>query len=309
MRCVISLIRIANKAGSGSVSVSKTIIRLKDYSYQYPSTSEPTLKNITLDIEEGDFIGVVGCNRSGKSTFCKSLVGILPFVFGGEWGGEIIVDGKSINETRGSGVTDVVGIVFQDAESQFTQQTVEDEIAFAMCNFGYERGLMRERVKFAAEACNLYSLLDRSPYRLSGGQQQRLAVACILALQPRVIILDEATSQLDPIGRDEIFKLVTGLHKEGKTIIMVDHNIEQIAGAVNKVLVLHEGNSVIYGDVRGVFEDKALLNKHFVRVPQVTDAAYALRDQLPPDVSLPIKLDEAAKAMSGLNRSMGGADA
>ena len=175
--------------------MSKPIIELRNYKeYQYSAEDGPVLKNISCTINEGDFVGIVGCNRAGKSTLCKSIVGILPFVFGGEWDGEVVIDGNSLNETHGKGVMDVVGIVFQDAESQFTQQTVEDEIAFAMCNFGYDRKLMRERVKFAADACGLSNMLDRSPYRLSGGQQQRLAVACILALQPRVIILDESTS-------------------------------------------------------------------------------------------------------------------
>lgn len=256
--------------------MSKPIIEVKDYSYRYASTEELVLKNITFTVNEGDFVGVVGCNRAGKSTLCKSIVGILPFVSGGDWSGEIVIDGKSLNDTKGNGTTDVVGIVFQDAESQFTQQTVEDEIAFAMCNFGYERNQMRERVKFAAEACGLMGMLDRSPYHLSGGQQQRLAVASILALQPRVIILDESTSQLDPIGRDEIFRLVGELHRLGKTVIMVDHNIEKIADTVDKVVVLHEGELVAYDEPHIVFGNKNLLNEHFVRVPQVTDSRLSL---------------------------------
>ena len=259
--------------------MSKPIIEVKDYSYRYASTEELVLKNITFTVNEGDFVGVVGCNRAGKSTLCKSIVGILPFVSGGDWSGEIVIDGKSLNDTKGNGTTDVVGIVFQDAESQFTQQTVEDEIAFAMCNFGYERNQMREGVKFAAEACGLMGMLDRSPYHLSGGQQQRLAVASILALQPRVIILDESTSQLDPIGRDEIFRLVGELHRLGKT--------------VDKVVVLHEGELVAYDEPHIVFGNKNLLNEHFVRVPQVTDAAIALHDRLSIDGRLPITLQEA----------------
>ena len=148
--------------------MSKPIIELRNYSYQYSAEDGPVLKNISCTINEGDFVGIVGCNRAGKSTLCKSIVGILPFVFGGEWDGEVVIDGNSLNETHGKGVMDVVGIVFQDAESQFTQQTVEDEIAFAMCNFGYDRKLMRERVKVAADACGLSNMLDCSPYRLSG---------------------------------------------------------------------------------------------------------------------------------------------
>lgn len=279
--------------------MKKPIIELKDYSYRYAPEEELVLKNITLTINEGDFIGIVGCNRAGKSTLCKSIVGILPFVVGGDWDGEIVIDGKSLNETKGHGTTDVVGIVFQDAESQFTQQTVEDEIAFAMCNFGYDRALMRERVRFAAEECGLIKMLDRSPYHLSGGQQQRLAVASILALQPRVIILDESTSQLDPIGRDEIFRLVGGLHKLGKTVIMVDHNIEKIASTVDKVIVLHEGALVTYDEPHKVFGDKEMLNRHFVRVPQVTDAALALRDRLSFETP-PITLEEAIPVFAPL---------
>lgn len=281
--------------------MSKPIIELRDYSYRYSADDELALKHLTFSINEGDIVGVVGCNRAGKSTLCKSIVGIVPFVFGGEWDGEILVDGKSMNETHGDGVTDVIGIVFQDAESQFTQSTVEDEIAFAMCNFGYDRALMRERIRFASEACGLSNMLDRSPYRLSGGQQQRLAVACILALQPRVIILDESTSQLDPIGRDEIFRLVTQLHKDGRTIIMVDHNIEKIAETVDKVLVLHEGELIAYDEPHKVFADKGLLNFHSVRLPQVTDAALALRTKLGNTATVPLTLEEAVPMFAPLS--------
>lgn len=273
--------------------MSNPIIELKNFSFRYEGSEEVVLKNLDLTINEGDFIGIIGCNRAGKSTLCKCMVGILPFVMGGQWDGEIIVDGKSFNETKGANISDTIGIVFQDAESQFTQPTVEDELAFAMCNFGFPKELIRERILYAAEACGLMELLDRSPFRLSGGQQQRLAVACILALQPRVLILDESTSQLDPVGRDDIFRLVGELHKQGKTVIMVDHNIEKIAECVDKTLVLHEGNLVAYDAPSKVFCQKELLNKHSVRIPQVTDAALAMKEQLKIEGDLPVHLQEA----------------
>lgn len=273
--------------------MSKPIIELKDFSFRYEGAEELVLKNLNLTINEGEFIGVVGCNRAGKSTLCKCMVGILPFVMGGQWDGEIVIDGKSMNEVKGVNISDTIGIVFQDAESQFTQSTVEDELAFAMCNFGFEKEVIRERILYAAEACGLMDLLDRSPFRLSGGQQQRLAVACILALQPRVLILDESTSQLDPVGRDDIFRLVGELNKLGKTVIMVDHNIEKIAECVDKVLVLHDGNLVAFDDPHKVFCNKELLNEHFVRIPQVTDAAVALKNQLHIEGDMPVYLEEA----------------
>lgn len=273
--------------------MSKPIIELKNFSFRYEGAEELALKNLNLTINEGEFIGVVGCNRAGKSTLCKCLVGILPFVMGGQWDGEIIIDGKSMNEVKGVNISDTIGIVFQDAESQFTQSTVEDELAFAMCNFGFDKEVIRQRILYAAEACGLMELLDRSPFRLSGGQQQRLAVACILALQPRVLILDESTSQLDPVGRDDIFRLVGELNKLGKTVIMVDHNIEKIAECVDKVLVLHDGDLVAFDDPHKVFCHKELMNEHFVRIPQVTDAAVALSDQLRIDGDMPVYLEEA----------------
>ena len=273
--------------------MSNPIIELKNFGFRYEGSDEVVLKNLNLTINEGDFVGIVGCNRAGKSTLCKCMVGILPFVMGGQWEGEIVVDGKSFNETKGENISDTIGIVFQDAESQFTQPTVEDELAFAMCNFGFPKELIRERILYAAEACGLMELLDRSPFRLSGGQQQRLAVACILALQPRVLILDESTSQLDPVGRDDIFRLVGELHKLGKTVIMVDHNIEKIAECVDKVLVLHEGDLVAFDAPSKVFCQKELLNKNNVRIPQVTDAALAMKEQLKIEGELPVYLEEA----------------
>ena len=266
------------------------ILEARDIWHSYEENDRFSLQGLDLKVKKGSKVAFMGANGSGKSTFFLCCNGILR-----PQKGDILFHGKPVSYKRKEllALRAKVGIVFQDAESQFTQQTVEDEIAFAMCNFGYERNQMRERVKFAAEACGLMGMLDRSPYHLSGGQQQRLAVASILALQPRVIILDESTSQLDPIGRDEIFRLVGELHRLGKTVIMVDHNIEKIADTVDKVVVLHEGELVAYDEPHIVFGNKNLLNEHFVRVPQVTDAAIALRDRLSIDGRLPITLQEA----------------
>jgi len=281
--------------------MSKPIIEVDHYSFAYEGTDKKVLDDVCFSVEEGDFVGIVGRNKAGKTTLCQSMVGILPFVMGGNWDGGIIVDGVNLNDTKGQNASSVIGIIFQDAESQFTQETVEDEMAFAMCNFGYPRELMRERVLFAAEACGLKDMLGRSPFKLSGGQQQRLAIACVLALQPRVIILDESTSQLDPIGRSEVFKLVTELHAKGTTVIMVDHNIENIAEYAEKVIVMDEGKVVAYGDVQEVFSQKKLLNEHMVRIPQVTEAALLMREQVEGE-KVPIELEGAKAAFRSLKR-------
>lgn len=279
--------------------MGKPIIEVEHYSFIYEGAENKVLDDVSFTIDEGDFVGIIGCNKAGKTTLCQSMVGILPFIMGGDWDGCIRVDGRTLGEGAGGGVADVIGIIFQDAESQFTQETVEDELAFAMCNFGYERDVMRERILYASQACGLGDMLNRSPLKLSGGQQQRLAIACILALQPRVIILDESTSQLDPLGRDEVFQLVTNLHAKGTTVIMVDHNIEKIAEYADKVLVLHEGNVVVYDDTHKVFQQIDLLKEHFVRVPQVTEAALQMKEQL--EISeAPIELETAKRVFEPL---------
>lgn len=274
--------------------MGQEIIRVDNFSYIYEDTEEYALKNVSFTVDEGDFVGVIGPNKAGKSTLCQALVGVLPYVVGGKWDGDIYLAGKNLADTNGIADAGAIGIVFQDAESQFTQETVEDEIAFAMCNFGYPRELMVQRVRQAAEACGLVELLRRSPFKLSGGQQQRLAVACILALQPRVIVLDETTSQLDPLGRDEVFGLITQLHRQGSTIVMVDHNIEKIAQYADKVLVLQQGERKLFGSAQQVFEQADALTACQLRVPQVTQAALALRAKLGSG-PVPIEL-EAARA-------------
>lgn len=281
--------------------MSRPIIEVREFSYIYPNSTEFALKNVSFTIEKGDFVGIIGSNKAGKSTLCKALVGVIPNFIGGKWSGEVLVDGEPITGVENHSAADKIGIVFQDAESQFTQETVEDEVAFAMCNHGFSKELMLQRVEEATKACGLFDLLDRSPFRLSGGQQQRLAIACVLALRPEVIILDESTSQLDPIGRSEVFSVVKELHRRGTTIIMVEHNIEKIAEYADKVMVLSHGELVEYGPAKEVFNKREKLAGHKVRVPQVTEAALALRHKLD-FTAAPITLPEAKQLCTPLRR-------
>lgn len=279
--------------------MSKSIIKFNNFSYIYPDTDKIVLDKINIEIKEGDFIGIIGGNKAGKSTLCQAMVGVLPYVMGGDWDGHIEVNGINLDDTKGAGASDTIGIIFQDAESQFTQETVEDEIAFAMCNFGYERSVMKERVISSSNSAGLKGMLDRSPLKLSGGQQQRLAIASILALEPQVIVLDESTSQLDPIGRDEVFTLVANLHAKGHTVIMVDHNVEKIAEYANKVIVLNEGRVEYYDTPKKVFKNKEKLTEYNVRIPQVTEAYIQYCKQEKDDS--PITLEEAIESFKGVN--------
>lgn len=279
------------------------MIEINQFSYVYEGFENFALKNVSLCVNKGDFIGIVGCNKAGKSTLCLSIFGILPYALGGSYHGNIVTAGEDLEKTKGENVVSRVGIVFQDAESQFTQETVEDEIAFAMCNMGVEPSEMVKRVEQAASVCRLSDMLDRSPFKLSGGQQQRLAIACILALNPEIIILDEATSQLDPIGRDEVFALVRKLHKAGHTVIMVDHNIEKIAEYAEKIAVLHEGELVMFGEKHEIFAQQERLLNYNIRVPQVSAAAIGMREVFE-FAEIPINLQEAITHFASLKKEV-----
>jgi energy-coupling factor transport system ATP-binding protein len=281
-----------------TMTAESPIVELLDYSYLYPNSDVAALSHVSASINVGDFVGIIGANGAGKTTLCKSIAAILPYVVGGSWDGDITIATKSLKESGGAAASGIVGIVLQNAESQFTQQTVEDEIAFALCNFGYERPVMRKRVAFAAKACGLTEVLGRSPSQLSGGQQQRLAIACVLALQPQVMILDETTSQLDPEGRDAVFGLVDKMRREKKTVLMAEHDVERLAAYANKICVLDRGALVAFGPTAEVLGDVELLRAHHVRAPQVTDAAYRLREELPQIDRLPVDLVQAKKTFA-----------
>ncbi len=281
--------------------MQQPIVCLKEFSYIYPQSEKLALDNITIDIAQGSFVGIIGPNRAGKSTLVSSLSGLTPFVLGGQYNGSFCVKGEEITDDNAENVTKTVGVVLQDAESQFSQESVEDEIAFGMCNLGVPYEEMKARMGVVAKSCNLEAFMDRSPLQLSGGQQQRVAVACMLALRPEVIILDETTSQLDPIGRDEVFKIAKDLHTQGYTIIMVDHNIEKLAQYSSHLAVVHEGKLVMYDETATVLQQKETLDVAGIRMPQVTQAASCLYPQL--QGQWPINLEQA---VAFFNQQKGG---
>lgn len=287
------------------MSVADIVLALRDFSYVYPETEKLVLREVSLEIPRGSFVGVTGANRAGKSTLCSALTGIIPFVLGGRYQGALTVNGVEISDENAASVTETVGIVFQDAESQFSQETVEDEIAFGMCNLGVPREEMKKRIGRVARECSLAGLLSRSPFALSGGQQQRVAVACMLALRPQVIILDETTSQLDPIGRQEVFRLARELHREGYTIVMVDHNIEKLAEYASRLMVVKDGGLALHGPAAEVLQKREELEAAGIRLPQVTRAAA----ELAPDRrgSWPVELGGAETFFREEARAHGGA--
>ncbi len=277
----------------------KEIIKITNLSYRYPGKKENALEDITFTVLDGEFIGIAGNGKSGKSSLCQAIAGIVPHCYGGYFQGEIMVDGISVRKSTPSVLAAKVGIVMPDAESQFSQETVEDEIAFIMCNLGFDRPLMIERVKFAVESCGLQGLLHRSPYSLSGGQQQRLAIACVIALGSKIIVLDDADSQLDPEGKDDIFSLIKTVHKKGIAVIFSSHDVERLAEYSDKMLILEKGKLVCFGKPENVLVDKYLFKELSLKLPQVTRAAILLQDKVPL-MDIPVTIDAACRIFEKL---------
>lgn len=249
------------------------IIKIENLTYVYnPNTPFETkaLNGINLNINEGEFIGLIGHTGSGKSTLIQHLNGLAK-----PTSGKIIVDGvditskdSNLRETRQK-----VGLVFQYPEYQLFEETVFKDIAFGPKNLGLKDEEVEKRVKEAMELVGLdyETQSDRSPFELSGGQKRRVAIAGVLAMEPKVLILDEPTAGLDPKGRDEILGEIFNLYnKGGITIILVSHSMEDVARLVNRIIVMHDGMISMDGSPREVFKHSNKLESLGLGIPQVT---------------------------------------
>lgn len=245
-----------------------TAISVRDLSFRYREAERYAIRHLTFGVEEGSFFCVVGSNASGKSTLCNALVGLIPHHFRGRSRGEVRVFGERVADRTVAELSNDVGFVFQNPFNQlsYTADTVAEELAYGLCNRGVPRDEMARRVWEVAEAIHLGDLLDRSPLELSGGQVQRVALGSVLVLDPRILVLDECTTQLDPLGSEEIFDIVKELNSEGKTIVMVDHDMERVARCADVVLALEEGGQVALGSPREVLGSPEI-SDHGVGVP------------------------------------------
>lgn len=249
------------------------IIEIKNLNHVYnPETpfEKKALRDINLEIEEGEFIGLIGHTGSGKSTLVQHLNGLIK-----SKEGDIIIDGANINhkDINMKEVRQKVGLVFQYPEYQLFEETIYKDIAFGPKNLGLDDDQVHERVKEAMEVVGLdyERLKDRSPFELSGGQKRRVALAGVIAMKPKVLVLDEPTAGLDPKGRDEILGEIKDLYdKEKITIILVSHSMEDVAKLVDRILVMDRGTIAMDGPTRQVFRNADKLKEIGLGIPQIT---------------------------------------
>ncbi len=276
------------------------IVDLNNVTYKYPLTDAPALQNVSLQVDEGEFVAVVGPNGAGKSTLCYTLAGFVPHFFKGELTGTVEVDGKDLHKSTLNEWVLHVGLAFQNPFNQISgaKYTVFEELAFGLENIGIPRDEMISRVEQAMKLTGISDLSDRSPYSLSGGQQQRVALTSILVMQPKVLVLDEPTSQMDPIGTREVFGVIHTLAEKGMTVLLVEHKVEWIAQFADRVIALHEGQILLEGAPSEVLTSDLLQGKGFGVSRYTSVAREAQKRGLWKKENLPVTLDEAAEGFT-----------
>ena len=243
------------------------MIEIDNVSYRYEDAKRAALSNVTLNIPKGEFLAIVGHNGSGKSTLAKHLNALLL-----PTEGAVRVAGMDTkNEENTLSIRQKVGIVFQNPDNQLVTTVVEEDVAFGPENLGVPGPEIRKRVDTALAAVGMEQYATRAPHMLSGGQKQRIAIAGMLAMQPEVLVLDEATAMLDPRGRREILSIVSRLHREkGITVVMITQYMEE-ATIADRVAVTADGKLLLEGPPREVFRQTALLRQHRLDIPAMTE--------------------------------------
>lgn len=272
------------------------IIEIEQLTYSYPHTDRPALHNLSLSVEAGKFVALIGANGAGKSTLCYALTGFVPHFFQGKIEGRVRVAGLDTQAHDLADIVLVAGLVFQNPFTQMSGSkfTVYEEVAFGLENLGVPRVEMPARIERALDLAGITELAERSPFALSGGQQQRVALASMLVMEPQVLVLDEPTSQLDPIGSEEVFSVIHSLSRAGMTVIMAEHKLEWVATFADEVIVLAEGQLVLHGPPAEVLTSP-LLEQHHIGYTRYTGAARQAQAEglWPANVPLPVTLDEA----------------
>lgn len=277
------------------------VLELKDVTFKYQLAKETILENISLSIEKGEFVALVGRNGVGKTTLCSIMRGLIPTFHTGTMSGQVLLNGIDISDMSIGDLALHIGFVFQNPFVQVSgvKQTVFEEIAYGLENLGVERSEIIRRVDEMLVQLNIGHLKLKHPMQLSGGQSQRVALASVLVMDPGILIIDEPTSQLDPQGTEEVFETIRLLKERKKTIILVEHKVDWVAEYADRVIVINDKHIVKDASASEVFSDLMLLETGN-NLPQVALLVLRLKGSGKTDIeNIPTTLDEAYQQLKG----------
>ena len=254
------------------------MIRIKDFTFYYSGAEKPALKDISLTIEDGEFVLVTGPSAGGKSSLCRCINGLIPHFYGGKVAGMVEVQGLNTVENSPKELATKVGMIFQDPENQLVTQDVEREIAFGLENLAFPRDLIARRIEESLDTLGIAALRYRPIHELSGGEKQKVAIASVLALHPEILMLDEPTSELDPKSAEDVLSIVQRLNDElGITIILVEHRLDRVIQHADRLIVLDGGKPIVDGKTRDILhENYQELCQAGVGVPPIIKLAHQL---------------------------------
>lgn len=273
-----------------------SIIKIENLSVQYLEQEDKALDGISLEVNEGEFVAILGAHGAGKTTLCLSINGIVPNMINADMFGKIEVAGEVPPKIPVRELASKVGSVFDNPEFQMSQLTVFEEVALGLQNLGVEKDTIIENITRSLELVGLAGFEERSPFEISGGQQQRLAMASALSMKPQILVLDEPTSNLDPIGKEEVFTVTRKMNQEeGLTVIIAEHEVEVIAEYADKVILLEKGKITQMGTPEELFPSIVNIQSDVgVRIPQITDFASKIPDKF--KGTIPVTVDQATES-------------
>jgi len=273
------------------------VIETRRLTYTYAGATRPSLEDVSIRIEAGQFVILTGPSGCGKTTLCRCFNGLIPHFYHGKLEGGLTVAGLRVDEHPIYELARHVGLVFQSPENQLFALSAEKDVAFGLENLGMPRDEIRKRVDWALQITGIEDLRDRAAHELSGGQQQRVAIACVLAMRPEVMVLDEPTSFLDPLGAQKIFEVIHDLNKRlGITIILIEHRLDLASKYADHVIVMDEGRIVLDGEPREVFnsEQARLIG---VGIPKATRLYQLLKENGVHLKKIPVTSEEVSRLL------------
>jgi energy-coupling factor transporter ATP-binding protein EcfA2 len=277
-----------------SQELNDIVISLENATFQYSNTDEPTIKNINTVVRKGDFIGMVGPTGSGKTTLLNLIAGVLPHYFPGELTGMVKIFGKSTMEMSMAQLSKEIGLVMQDPDAQLFNLFVKDEIIWGLENLGVPREEIAEQREISSKMFRIHHLLDRITYDLSGGEKQLTAITATYMMRPKILLFDNPTSALDPLGSQMVFEAIVRLMKDDPdvTVIVNDDKVEELASFSQRMWLIDEGELKIDAPPIEFFNYRDRLAHAMIRTPSVTEAAYLLKEKEKWNGQLPLTVNE-----------------